>query len=82
MLGWLAHVLGIDTQGSYWYAFYSGVGAKLIPNPGELLLAWLWWRRNNCHAHRCLLIGRHLHEGTPWCRRHHPDPHPTVHERP
>jgi hypothetical protein len=69
---WLAHVLGVDTQTSYWYAFYSGVGAKLLPNLGEVALAWVWWHKHNCHAHGCARIGKHLHDGTPYCSRHKP----------
>lgn len=70
---WLAHILGIDTQGSYWYAFYSGVGAKLIPNPGELVLAFLWYRHHTCHERGCLRLGKHQLDGTPYCTKHHPE---------
>lgn len=72
LLHTLAHLLGIDTQSSYWYAFYSGVGAKLLPNPSEVLLAGLWWHRNNCHRRRCWRVGKHAPDGTPYCTRHHP----------
>lgn len=71
-MNWLAHILAIDTQQSHWYNFYSGSGAKLLPNPGELVLAWIWYRHHSCHAHRCPRIGKHRHEGTPFCSRHHP----------
>lgn len=69
---WLAHVFGVDTQASYWYAFYSGVGAKLLPNPADVALGWMWWHRNNCHQPRCLLVGKHDLDGTLYCTRHHP----------
>lgn len=79
LVRWVAHVLGIDTQSSYFYAFYSGIGAKLVPSPAEAALVWLWYRRNQCHAQGCWLLGRHMHEGTGWCGWHHPNPHPSVH---
>lgn len=64
----LLHLLGIDTQQSYFYDFWSGVGTQLT-----LLLAAVGaFHKHNCHEPRCLRIGKHHIEGTPYCTRHIP----------
>lgn len=71
---WLRHALGIDTQQSMAYAFWSGFGPALIALAlGSGTIAAVL-HRFNCHQHRCWRIGRH-HAG-PYvvCRRHSPDP--------
>lgn len=66
---WLAHVLGIDTQQSYFYDFWSGVATQ-----GALLIAAVGaYHKHNCHSRRCLRIGKHMHDGTPYCTRHRPE---------
>lgn len=68
MIGWLAHIFGIDTQNSHWYDFWSGVGAQLT-----LFLAVLGaYHKHNCHVRFCPRIGKHIYDGTPYCTRHHP----------
>lgn len=63
---WLAHVLGIDTQHSYFYDFWSGVATQA----GVLLAGAGWFHKHNCHARGCWRIGKHVVDGTPWCSRH------------
>ena len=65
----IAHWLGIDTQQSPFYDFWSGVGTQL--KPGWLWVGFLVYRRHNCHQQRCWRIGKHTVDGTPWCTRHH-----------
>lgn len=65
---WLVHLLGIDTQASWAYDYWSGCGTQLP----SLVLAAAWYHRSNCHARRCLRVGKHTHEGTPYCARHRP----------
>lgn len=77
-MGWLVHILGIDTQTGRWYTFWSGSGSDI----GELaILGGLYGlvRKHNCHVHRCPRLGRHPVEGTRYvvCRRHHPHDAPT-----
>lgn len=63
------HLLGIDTQASYFYDFWSGVGTQLT-----LLLAAVGsFHKHNCHARRCPRIGKHTVNGTPWCTAHMPE---------
>lgn len=67
----MIHVLGLDDPSGRWYLAWSG----FIPNlvylsvvGGMVTLV----RRHQCHAKWCWRIGKHVHEGTPWCFRHHP----------
>lgn len=64
----IAHVLGVDTQQSYWYDFWSGIATQT----GLLLAGAGWWSKHNCHERRCPRIGKHSVSGTPWCTRHRP----------
>jgi hypothetical protein len=52
------------------YQFWSGIGSG-----SPLLVPFaLWWRRHNCHVHRCWRLQWHVHpkHGHPVCRKHHP----------
>jgi hypothetical protein len=63
------HVLGIDTQQSYWYDFWSGIATQF-----SLVLAGAaTYHKHNCHHKRCIRIGKHNVNGTPWCIKHHPE---------
>lgn len=65
---WLIHLLGIDTQQSWAYDFWSGIATQ-----STLLLGALgWFCKHNCHNRRCVRIGKHQVDGTPWCSRHRP----------
>lgn len=67
----IAHVLGIDTQSSYFYDFWSGVGTQLT----VVLSAAGLYRKHQCHRAWCARIGKHVVDGTPWCTKHHPCSH-------
>lgn len=67
---WIIHVLGVDTQQSRWYDFWSGIATQ-----GSILLLGIGaLRRHNCHVHRCWRFGRHPVPGTSivTCAKHHP----------
>ena len=76
MIRWLWFHAGLNSGNSAWYLWPSGWGAIIIP---PLLTAapivWVLLRKHNCHADRCMRIGRFPVEGTPYvvCRHHHPD---------
>lgn len=71
MTHWLAHVLGIDTQQSWWYDAWSGCIPAITTQISLTGAAWAVVRRSNCHVRRCWRIGRH-HEGAHvLCHRHH-----------
>lgn len=76
MIHWLIHLLGIDTQQSWAYDFWSGFGPCLISATTLGAGVWAFVRSRNCHVHRCWRIGRHRVAGTEHvvCRHHHPDP--------
>ena len=66
---WLIHILGIDTQQSWAYDFWSGIATQ-----ASLLLAGAAIvRKHNCHHPWCPRISRHTVDGTPWCDHHHQD---------
>jgi hypothetical protein len=58
------------------YNFISGPLADITLFGGAYAII----RRHNCHAKRCLRIGRHQVAGTTYvvCRHHHPDATPTA----
>ena len=76
---WLWHPLGyctgskIAVRDCKGYGIWSGIGSDV----GEItLVAGLigMWHHVNCHAPGCPWFGRHkTADGTPLCRRHHPD---------
>ena len=40
MIHWLAHVMGLDTQQSYWYDFWSGIATQGSVIVGYIALRW------------------------------------------
>lgn len=68
MLHFLLHLLGIDTQQSYAYDFWSGVGTQLAVLGGTLAAL----KHHNCHKKGCWRLG-HVDpkHGFPSCRKHH-----------
>ena len=67
---WFVHLTGVDTQQSWAYDFWSGVGPCLISALGMSTLITGLWHGLNCHKPGCLRIGRHKVAGSPWCNRH------------
>lgn len=72
----ILHVLGVDTQQSYWYDFWSGLATQ-----ASLLFVGVGvYRRNNCRKRWCLRLGHYdlvddsgvVHR---LCSKHHPDVH-------
>lgn len=74
----VAHWLGVDNVSGYVYAFWSGFAGCLPMFGAWYVLA----RKHNCHAKRCMRVGRHPVEGTTYvvCAKHHPDDHKTAEE--
>jgi len=74
----LLHWLGLDSAGGPAYLAWSGFGSD-ISEIGILGALAMMIRRHNCHVRRCLRIGRHHVEGTPYvvCQRHSPHGAPT-----
>lgn len=52
------------------YQFWSGIGS----GSPLLVAAGVFWRKHNCHVHRCWRLQWHAHpaHGHPVCRKHHP----------
>lgn len=69
-MDWLLHVLGIDTQQSYYYDFASGWGPKIVE---MVLFVGIWYWHNNCHHHLCPRIGKYPLGHHKLCKQHHPD---------
>lgn len=70
MLHWLAHVTGVDTQQSYFYDFWSGIGTQLT----VLLAGAGAYHKHQCSRPRCWRVGKHTRDGSAWCIRHRPTP--------
>ena len=68
-----AHVIGIDTQLSEEYAFFSGFGTWLLAALGFTGTFGAVIRTVNCHTHGCPWIGRFPVAGGQFrvCRKHH-----------
>lgn len=72
-MSWLLHVLGIDTQQSYYYDFWSGVGPVIfgqLPILGALIIHF---KHKNCHVKHCWRFDTAIDpaHGWPACKRHH-----------
>ncbi len=65
-MGWLAHILGLDSASGPWYLWWSGAGSDL----GELTILVVVWRHLNCHEPGCWRLARHR---MPHCRKHQHD---------
>lgn len=77
-MDWLLHVLGIDTQQSYYYDFASGWGPKILE---MTVFIGIWYWQHQCHYHGCFRVGRYPLHHHKLCRRHHPHaPHRVTHE--
>lgn len=71
----MAHLIGIDSQATQFYAFYSGFGTFLLASLGYTGLIVTMLRTLNCHAPGCPRIGRYPLAGGQFkvCRHHHAD---------
>lgn len=71
MMHEILHMLGIDTQQSYFYDFWSGVGTQITLIIGVVAAL----KHKNCFVKGCWRLGhadpRHGH---PACRKHHSVP--------
>jgi len=65
----LLHLLGIDTQQSYFYDFWSGFATQL----SVITAGVVYYKRHNCHVHLCPRIGKHQVGHYTVCSKHHPD---------
>lgn len=72
-----AHDIGIDTQASQEYAFFSGFGTWLLAVIGYSGVIATVTRSLNCHAPGCPRLGRFPVAGGMYkvCHRHHPEEH-------
>jgi hypothetical protein len=66
--------LGTTNGSGRWYLWWSGMFGNLTIFAGILI----FYRRHNCHIHRCPRIGTHRATDANGiehvvCRRHHPD---------
>lgn len=66
VLGPLHLVTPLDPLHGDGYQFWSGIGFSTA--------VVVWWRKHNCHVHRCPFIAWHPHpdHGHEVCRWHHP----------
>jgi hypothetical protein len=71
---WLLHPLGVcvgpAVDACRGYNFWSGIGSDF----SEITLlagVYMIWRKHNCHEVKCLRIGKHTVDGTPYCNKHH-----------
>lgn len=57
-----------------WLFNASGWFYEVTSGPIVVLGVFTLWRKHNCHSPWCLRLGHHqLNDGTPVCRKHHPD---------
>lgn len=66
--------LGVTNGGGRWYLWWSGMFGNLTIFAALVV----FYRKHNCHIHRCLRLGRHPATDVNGlehmvCRRHHPD---------
>lgn len=71
MWHFILHLLGIDTQQSYFYDFWSGIATQL----GLLIGITSWYWHHTCHVQTCWRRAKFPVKGTPYtvCAKHHPE---------
>jgi hypothetical protein len=62
----IAHLLGVDSVSSNYYAFWSGFGGD-IPIVGAVAF---WLHHHNCNTVGCWRLGHARSDGTTICRVH------------
>jgi hypothetical protein len=67
------HIIGVDTQGSVEYAFFSGFGAWLSSTLGLSTIVLTLWHHLNCHVSDCLRVGKYSVADGQYkvCGKHH-----------
>lgn len=65
-----AHGIGIDTQLSQEYGFFSGFGTFMLAMLGYTGVIVTLAGKFNCHQPGCWHIGKHHINGSPWCDAH------------
>lgn len=66
---WLEHLLGIDTQQSPYYDFWSGVATQ-----ASLLFAAISiYKHHNCRVKWCVRVGKYKVGDYLVCQKHHPE---------
>lgn len=67
------HAIGLDTQASAEYAFFSGFGAWLSSTLGLSAIVVTLWSHLGCHVDLCARLGRFHVAGEIYrvCRKHH-----------
>jgi hypothetical protein len=73
-----SHGIGIDTQLSQEYGFFSGFGTFLLALIGYSGVIITLLHHINCHEPGCWRISRHKINGTPWCNDHHEKARPEL----
>lgn len=78
-------VLGSIFHGYFWHPLRNGPGYNFWSGPladlglitiftGLAFFVSAWWRKHNCHVHKCWRLQWHEHpgHGHPVCAKHHP----------
>lgn len=74
--GWFWHPLRSGNGYNSWSGWISDVAEITVVGAIAASLA-AWWRKHNCHVHRCWRLQWHEHpeHGHPVCAVHHPNGH-------
>lgn len=67
---WFLGLYPVPDGTSPWYQLWSGIipALTVLTLLGTVAGAW---HHLNCHEPKCLRIGKHKVDGSPWCNRHH-----------
>lgn len=68
MIHFIMYWLGLTNASGPQYLFWSGICGDLFIVGGIVTL----YKKHNCHVQGCFRIGKHIHEGTPYCTLHNP----------
>lgn len=66
----LSEELGISTQASRAYDFWSGLAPNIRDVIELPLIASIWWLHHRCHAERCNRVGHPMPAGYLLCKHH------------
>lgn len=70
LINWLQTVTGLSNASGFWYLWWSGFFGDIT----IFVAGVAFYFHHQCTDNACHKWGRHTANGSPYCRKHHPNP--------